>query len=125
MHVNGGNRDINPQDIEISPYDTAEYLDNDAIIAGYLAISLDDPDPRIFYQALWDVMRAKGIASIAKETGLTREALYRMCQRGKKPQFETIMRITRAIGVPLGFPTVTGSGRSGKASRGRRREKAR
>ena len=92
-----------PEEIEVKPYDTAEFLDSDEAIAGYLAISLDDPDPQIFYQALWDVLRAKGMANMAKKTGLAREALYRMCQRGKKPQFETILRITRAVGIPLGF----------------------
>ncbi|MCL2000411.1 MAG: putative addiction module antidote protein [Planctomycetes bacterium] len=91
-------------EIEVTPYDTAEFLDSEEAIAGYLAISLEDPDPDIFLKALENVLRVKGVANIAKKTGLAREALYRTCRPGKKPHFDTIMRITRAIGVPLGFP---------------------
>ena len=90
-----------PEDIEITPFDEADYLNSNEMIAGYLALSLEDPDPDIFLEALGDVMRAKGVANVAKATGLAREALYRTCQPGKKPQFDTIMRIMRALGFPL------------------------
>ena len=93
-----------PEEIEVTPYDTAEFLDSEEAIAGYLAISLEDPDPDIFLKALGNVLRAKGVANIARETGLAREALYRTCQPGKKPHFDTIVKITRAIGLPMGFP---------------------
>ncbi len=93
-----------PEELEVTPYDTAEFLDSDEAITGYLKVSLEDPDPNMFLLALGDVLRAKGMANIAKKTGLAREALYRTCQPGKNPRFSTIMKITRAIGVPLGFP---------------------
>lgn len=98
---------LTPEDLEILPYDTAEFLDSDEAIAGYLEISLEDPDPDMFLYALGDAIRAKGVENIAKETGLTREALCRACQSDKKPDFdfETILKITRALGVPLGFPS--------------------
>lgn len=93
-----------PEELEVTPYDTAECLDSEEVISEYLALSLEDPDPDVFLQALGHVLRARGMAEVAKKTGLAREALYRTCQPGKNPRFSTIMKITRAIGVPLGFP---------------------
>ncbi len=108
-----------PEEIEVGVYDAAEFLDSDEAIAGYLAISLEDPDPDVFLKALGNALRAKGVANIAKETGLAREALYRTCRPGKKPHFDTVLKITRALGIPLGFPApakknVPRSGRRGK-----------
>ncbi len=107
------------EETEVTPYDAAEFLDSEEAIAEYLAVSLEDPDPDIFLKALGAVLRAKGVANVAKETGLAREALYRTCQSGKKPHFDTILRITRAIGIPLGFPASSFAGTAGK-KRGRR-----
>ncbi len=73
------------EETEVTPYDAAEFLDSEEAIAEYLAESLEDPDPDIFLKALGAVLRAKGVANVAKETGLAREALYRTCQSGKKP----------------------------------------
>ena len=90
-----------PEDIVITPFDTADYLTSDEMIAGYLALSLEEPDPDFFLESLWNAVRAKGVDAIAKATGLAREALQRACKPGKKPHFETIMKITKALGVPL------------------------
>jgi probable addiction module antidote protein len=105
---------FDPEEIAVTPYDAAEFLDSEETITQYLAVSLEDPDPDIFLKALGNVLRAKGVATIAKETGLAREALYRTCQSGKKPHFDTILRITRAIGIPLGFPAPSHPGIIGK-----------
>ena len=105
------------EEIAVTPYDAAEFLDSEETIAEYLSISLEDPDPDIFLKALRNVLRAKGVANIARETGLAREALYRTCQPGKKPHFNTIMKITRAIGVPLGFSAFPSARKKAKQSK--------
>ncbi|MDR1745220.1 MAG: putative addiction module antidote protein [Planctomycetota bacterium] len=110
-----------PEEIEIAPYDAAELLDSDEAMAGYLAISLEDPDPDIFLKALGNVLRAKGATNIAKETGLAKEALYQTCRPGKKPHFDTILKITRAIGIPLGFPASTPAKKKAAQSKCRRK----
>ncbi|MDR3088977.1 MAG: putative addiction module antidote protein [Desulfobulbaceae bacterium] len=48
------------------------------------------------------VAKARGVAQLAKETGLSRESLYKTFSAGTKPRFETILKITNALGVPLG-----------------------
>ena len=85
----------------IREFDAARYLDNEEVIAEYLAACLEDPDPEVFLAALGDVAKARGISQLAKDTGLGRESLYKTFSPGTKPRFETILKITKALGVPI------------------------
>jgi len=71
------------------------------MMAAYLAAAMEDSNPDVFLAALSDVARARGMAQLAKDTGLGRESLYKTLSPGSKPRFDTIMKITRALGVPL------------------------
>jgi probable addiction module antidote protein len=85
----------------VREFDAARYLDHEEVIAEYLAACLEDPNPEVFLAALGDVAKARGIAQLAKDTGLGRESLYKTFSSGTKPRFETIMKITKALGVPI------------------------
>jgi probable addiction module antidote protein len=85
----------------IREYDAARYLDSEEAIAEYLAACLEDFSIDAFLLALGDVARARGMTQLAKETGLTRASLYKTLSPGNKPQFDTIVKITNALGVPL------------------------
>ena len=87
--------------VRISEYDTAEFLDNEELIAEYLAVAMEDPDPDVFIAALATVARARGMTQLAKDSGLSRESLYKTLAPGAKPRFETIVKITKALGVPM------------------------
>ncbi|MDL2317026.1 putative addiction module antidote protein [Desulfovibrio sp. OttesenSCG-928-A18] len=87
--------------IKISEYDTAEFLDNEEVIAEYLAAAMEDENPDVFIAALATVARARGMTQLAKDSGLSRESLYKTLSPGAKPRFETIMKITKALGVPM------------------------
>jgi probable addiction module antidote protein len=84
-----------------APFDVAEYPDNDAVIAEYLAAAIEDPNPDVFLAALGDVAKARGMAQIAKETGLGRESLYKALSSGAHPRYETIKAVLNALGVRL------------------------
>jgi len=58
-------------------FDAAAYLDDDNVIAEYLAAAAEDSNPDVFLAALGDVAKARGMAQIAKEAGLGRESLYK------------------------------------------------
>ncbi len=90
---------------KIREFDPAKYLEDEGMMADYLAACLEDPNPDVFLAALGDVAKARGIAQLAKDTGLRRESLYKTFAAGKKPQFETILKITKALGVPLSVKT--------------------
>ena len=81
------------------PFDAAEYLDNDAVIAEYLSAAAEDPNPEVFVAALGDVAKARGMAQIAKDAGLGRESLYKTLSAGAHPRFETINSVLHALGV--------------------------
>jgi probable addiction module antidote protein len=85
----------------IKPFDAAEYLDNDEVIAEYLSAAADDPNPDVFLAALGDVAKARGMAQIAKDSGLGRESLYKALSSGAHPRYETVQAVLRALGVKL------------------------
>ncbi len=87
----------------IREYETARYLDSEEMISEYLSACLEDPNPDVFLAALGEVAKARGVAQLAKDTGLSRESLYKTFSPGTKPRFETILKISKALGVPLGI----------------------
>jgi len=80
-------------------FDAARYLDDDAAIAEYLTAILETDDPDLLLLALGDVARAKGMAQVARESGLGRESLYKALAPGAKPRFDTVLKVARALGV--------------------------
>lgn len=87
--------------IRTVPFDAAEYLTDDATIAEYINAILEEDDTDLLLMALGDVARARGMAQVAKESGLGRESLYKALAPGAKPRFDTIMKVARALGVRL------------------------
>jgi probable addiction module antidote protein len=91
---------------EISKFDIAEYLEDDAMIAAYLNTVLEDGDTADIITALGHVAKARGMSRIAEETGLSRPSLYKALSHGSKPQFDTILKVLRAVGGNLNIRTV-------------------
>lgn len=85
-----------------APFDASDYLDSEEVIAEYLTVALEDPDPDAFLMAVRDVAKARGIASIAELAGLGRESLYKALRPGAQPRFDTVRRLLDALGVKLG-----------------------
>lgn len=84
------------------PYDAAEFLTDEETIAAYLTDALETGDPRIIAKALGTVARARGgMAQLAEETGLSREALYRALSDTGNPELATILKVIRALGIRL------------------------
>jgi probable addiction module antidote protein len=84
---------------KFAPFNAADYLDNDEVIAEYLAAALEDPDPEVFMMAVSNAAKARGIAKIASDSGLGRESLYKALAPGAKPRFETVRKVVDALGV--------------------------
>lgn len=90
---------------KFTPFDAADYLDNDETIAAYLTAALEDENPDIFLVAVKDVARARGMTQLAKDTGLGRESLYKALAPGAKPRYDTLLKVLRALGVSLHVKT--------------------
>jgi probable addiction module antidote protein len=82
-------------------FDVADYLDSPEAIAAYLSEAFGSGDDALIAQALGTVARVKGMAGVAKETGLNRENLYRSLSEGGKPELSTVMKVLDALDVQL------------------------
>ena len=87
--------------LKLIPFDLAEHLDSPEMIAEYLTQVLDDGEPEELLRALGHIAKARGMAQIAADAGLGRESLYKTLAPGAHPRYDTIMKITRALGVKL------------------------
>lgn len=86
---------------DLPRFDMAEWLDDEAAIAEYLTVVIEENDPSVLAEALGTVARARGMTQIAEAAGLTLEALYKALKPGAQPRFETVQRVCVALGVRL------------------------
>jgi probable addiction module antidote protein len=84
--------------MKTSKFDIADYLDSNEMIAEYLNAVLAEGDDSDVIAAIGHIAKSIGMTKIAQETGLSRPSLYKALSEGSKPQFDTIMKVLRAIG---------------------------
>lgn len=82
-------------------WDASEYLETEADIAAYLNAALEDGDTSVIAAALGDIARAKGMTQLAKETGITRDGLYKALSPTGNPSFDTVQKVIKAFGLKL------------------------
>jgi probable addiction module antidote protein len=98
-------------------FDAAAYLDTDEKQAAYISAALESGDPEFVRDALGLVARARGVAKVARTAELNRESLYKALGENGNPEFATVMRVVRALGLTL-------SARPATAKRVTRRKRA-
>jgi probable addiction module antidote protein len=82
-------------------WDTSEFLTSDEDIVAYLNAALEDGDQALVTAALGNIARAKGMTQLAKETGITRDGLYKALSPGGNPSFGTVQKVVKALGFKL------------------------
>ena len=87
--------------INVTKFDIAEYLDDDEMIVEYLNTALEEGEIEDLITAIGHVAKARGMSIIAADTGMSRPSLYKALAKGSKPQFETIMKVIKALGGNL------------------------
>jgi probable addiction module antidote protein len=87
--------------LKTQPFDPAAYLDDAESLAAYMSEALATEDPAFIADALGVVARARGMSEIARESGLSRESLYRALSPDGNPEFNTILRVVRSLGLRL------------------------
>ena len=87
----------------ISPYDVVEHLRTPKEMALYLQACIEesDGDAAFIAKALGDIARTKGMAQVAKESGLSRESLYKALSGDRIPGFDTVLKVLAALGLSL------------------------
>ena len=87
--------------LETTRFDIQEYLKTPEQQVAYIEAALDEDDPAFLAKALGEVARARGMTQVAKDAGVTREALYRALSEKGDPRLSTLMGVMRALGLKL------------------------
>ena len=85
------------------PYDIAEHLRTAEEMALYLdaCIEESDGDAAFIAKALGDIARAQGMSRVARDAGLSRESLYKALSGDRNPDFATVLKVAKALGLRL------------------------
>jgi probable addiction module antidote protein len=99
------------------PYDTADHLETEQDIGLYMEAVMEEAgdDPDFVAHALGIVARARNMSALARDTGLTREGLYKALSGKGNPSFATVAKVARALGLRVSFQPATAQ--RGKAKR--------
>jgi probable addiction module antidote protein len=86
-----------------SPYDVADYLKSKQELAAYLDACMEEAgeDAAHIAAALGDVARARGMVQLAKDTGISREGLYKALSHEGNPSLATVLKVVKALGLKL------------------------
>ena len=83
------------------PWKVEDYLETPADVAAYLEAVFEDGDPELINHALGAVARSKGMTGIARRAGLGRQSLYKSLSPTGRPEFTTVLKVVRALGLTL------------------------
>ena len=89
--------------VNVTTWDASEYLETEEDIAAYLNAVVEEGDPALLQAALGDIAKARGMSSIAREAGVSRESLYKSLSANGNPSFQTISKVARALGLHMSF----------------------
>jgi probable addiction module antidote protein len=87
--------------LKIIRFDVQDYLSSPEDQAAYIDAALETGDADFIAAAIGDVVRARGVLAMARDTGLTRPALYKAFSEGGNPTLETLTKVTNALGLRL------------------------
>ena len=87
--------------IKTRPFDAANYVNDEEGVAAYLAVVMEAGDPALPAVASGDIARARGMTQSAKDTGLSRESLYRSLSGERAPSSDTLFKVFKAMGLQL------------------------
>lgn len=91
--------------VKFARYDTADYLETEDDIAAYLEAVMEEggDDPAFVTHALGVVARARNMSELARETGLSRQGLYKALSGEGDASFATVMKVANALGLRIAF----------------------
>jgi probable addiction module antidote protein len=87
--------------MKTEPFDAAPYLKTAESQIELLNDAFASGDAGFIAQALGVIARAHGMAEVAREAGITREALYKSLSEAGDPRLTTLLGVTRALGMTL------------------------
>ncbi|GBR76778.1 helix-turn-helix XRE-family transcriptional regulators [Candidatus Termititenax persephonae] len=101
--------------LKTKKWDSAEHFRDEAEITDYLEYVFADSDPKLIARAIGDVVRARGMLTAARHTGLTKAGLYRSLSESGDPKLSTITKVADFLGYRMAFLPKTKSGKRRQA----------
>ncbi|CDH20870.1 conserved hypothetical protein [Xenorhabdus bovienii str. kraussei Quebec] len=84
-------------------FDVVEFLETEEDIQAYLNAAIEENDTKYLFKALGNIARRKNISQLSKESGISREGIYKALSGEGNPSFNTVYKISRALGLKLHF----------------------
>lgn len=98
--------------LKTSTFDAAEYLDSNEAIEEFIAAAFETGDSAFIAKSLGVVAKAHSMSKLARDTGMSRAALYRALSGEGNPEFGTILKVLQALGIRLSASVVEESRRA-------------
>lgn len=92
--------------VKVRRWDSAEHLKTEEDMVLYLEACLEEGDAALIAHALGVIAKARGMSQLARDTGLSRESLYKALSGEGNPEFATVMKVVKALGFRLHAETV-------------------
>jgi probable addiction module antidote protein len=87
--------------LETTPWDAVDNLTSLEAERAYLESAFEDGDPAVIAAVIGDIARARGMSQIARDAGVSREAMYKSFRREGNPTLETLTNVMKALGMKL------------------------
>lgn len=87
--------------LKTTKWDVVDYLKTDEDMADYLEAAMEDGDPAFIATAIGNIARAKGMTQVARKAGIGRVSLYKALSPDGNPEFATVLKVVRALGLRL------------------------
>lgn len=91
---------------ELKKFDVVEFLEDEEDIQAYLNAAIEEDDTKYLFKALGNIARARNMSQLSKEIGMSREGIYKALSGEGNPSFQTVSKITKALGLKLHFTGV-------------------
>lgn len=86
---------------KLHKWDVGEHLKTEEDMVLYFEACLEEGDPVLITAALGDIARAKGMSQVARDAGISREGLYKALSGEGNPEFATVLKVVKALGLKL------------------------
>jgi probable addiction module antidote protein len=87
--------------IQTTAWDSAAHLKTEEDIQLYLEACLEEDDPALLVHAFGVIARSRNMSQLARETGMSREGLYKALSPDGNPSFDTVAKVAKALGFKL------------------------
>ncbi len=88
---------------DLKPFDAANYLETPEDIAAFLEAAAEEDDPAFLMRALGIAARSRGMVKLARDSGISREGLYKALGEDGNPTLSTLMAVAKALDLRLAF----------------------